>query len=140
MYRHHSGDNPFHCSEMSEEEFVGLLRSRFNKVCSYSQHPLSVRWWSLRGFATEEWRPESWWWWKIKGFKRIKRIMSSRLCRHIKGEIPNKFRQEAVGTILDKDLTFSYLFNIYAIHPQGILHSENPVYMIAISKSLKIKK
>lgn len=136
-YRHISGNNPFHCSEMCEEEFVGLLRSRFNKVSLYSQHPRSVRWWSLRGFATEERWPDSWWWWKVKGFKRIKSIMSSRLCRHVNGEIPNKFRQDAVGTILDKDKIFSHIFNIYTIHPQSILHSENPVYMIATVKSLK---
>ena len=43
--------NPFHCSEMDEEEFSGLLRQEFRHLQMYSQSPQHASIFSLRAGA-----------------------------------------------------------------------------------------
>ena len=40
--------NPFHCSEMTQEEFSSSLGSRFRDTRIYTQRPDSAAWWSAR--------------------------------------------------------------------------------------------
>ena len=48
-----SGPNPYHCSEMSEEQFISQLRRKFNHLRMYSQHIVWARSWSLRSLAAD---------------------------------------------------------------------------------------
>ena len=45
--------NPYHCSEMTSNEFQSLLSSAFPKVRLFGQHPGPVRWWSPMRLLSE---------------------------------------------------------------------------------------
>src|SRR5262249_50988888 len=46
VYSGEGPQNPFHHIEFDEEEFLGLLRSKFRSVQLYTQFPRSAAWWS----------------------------------------------------------------------------------------------
>ena len=58
--------NQYHCSEMTEHEFLSALSTRFHDVRLYTQRPYSAGWWSPRILASEL-EP------RIPGFTRLRR-------------------------------------------------------------------
>jgi SAM-dependent methyltransferase len=113
--------NPFHCSEMSEEEFLSALRSRFGAIKLYSQHPQWAPWWSLRTFSAEE-TPWDW----LYPLKRLRRSARFRL-----SDPSSKERSTVVEQILSPGRTrFSALFP-YALQPRRRETGEQPFYFIA---------
>ena len=48
------GNNPFHCSEMTEREFAELLGGAFARVRYYTQNPVAAGRWSPQSLALED--------------------------------------------------------------------------------------
>jgi ubiquinone/menaquinone biosynthesis C-methylase UbiE len=118
--------NPYHCSEMTEEEFSKALHARFHKVKLYSQHPYSAGWWSLRSLASDvaPWR-------RVRLFDRIHRSVQFRLAADAVREPTTKQRTSAIDVILRLWHSSPSMFNPCALRPRHNWTGEKPIYVIA---------
>lgn len=121
------GNNPFHCSEMDEEQFRLLIASRFRRVRWYSQSLVTAGWWSLRSLSAIH-SP----WKRLRGFWRI-----SSLCRHHGGEVDERDRQDPVAAILRKGGLLSDMVDPYHIRRRSPWTGEQPTYLLAIARKPK---
>jgi len=116
--------NQYHCSEMSEGEFVSALRARFRKICLYTQRPYSAGWWSLRISASEvgpRWRLLS----------RLRRSAQFRFFPKAVYDPTNEQRTSIVGEILTASRGRTSPLNPYAILKRKKWTLERPYYFIA---------
>jgi SAM-dependent methyltransferase len=134
VYRETVPDNPFHCSEIDEHEFVTLLQRRFKKLALFSQRPVTAPWWSLRGFATDYWRNDTWWWWKMRAVRHLRWRFNTLTCSHLEGEPSSEIRLAPVETILGRDGLLSVIPNPYVVRPRRNPRSERPRYLIAVAQ------
>ncbi|HEV2174747.1 MAG TPA: class I SAM-dependent methyltransferase, partial [Nitrospira sp.] len=110
--------NPFHCSEMTEHEFLSALRGRFLGIELYSQHLIWAPLWSPRTLSADE-TPWDW----IYPLKRLRRSARFRLSDPSPEE-----RSTVVEQILNPGRTrFSALFP-YALQPRRNGTGEQPLY------------
>ena len=116
-------NNPFHCSEMTEADFLGILRPRFDRISLFSQKPKSANWWSPRSLAASV-SP----WNKMRGFWRI----GSLLCPYLDGQATRQARDEPAKMILTHDPPWSNLVNPFTVRPRSNWSGEQPEYLIAI--------
>jgi 2-polyprenyl-3-methyl-5-hydroxy-6-metoxy-1,4-benzoquinol methylase len=58
VYHEGQAPNPFHCSEMPEEEFVAKVKARFHDLNLYSQRLKEAPWWTAGSVSAEvsSWR------------------------------------------------------------------------------------
>ena len=123
--------NPFHCSEMTQAEFVSLLGPRFKSWQWYTQRLRSAGKWSARSLAVEisPWR-------QSRGYYRL-RASAASLCPHLgdmRGGVEERYRQSPVETILAQDRRFACRVNPYAIMKQSRITREQPYYFIAVAR------
>lgn len=128
-------ENPFHCSEMSRDEFVTLLRSRFPQITLFSQDPQYARWWSLRGLATAYWRHDSWFWWRLRLMRHLRWRASRTLTPHLEGEVSTRFRQNPLDAIFLPTQALSDLFNRCAIRRSSWHGGDEPAYFLTITRT-----
>jgi SAM-dependent methyltransferase len=127
VYSGEGTQNPFHRIEFDEEEFVGLLRSKFRRIRLYTQFPQSAAWWSPRSLAAER-SP----WLRIKGFWRL----SSWFCPAIRTHVSPEIRAKADEVILARDSFLSSLFNPYVVRPHLKGRRERPYILIAVARGV----
>jgi SAM-dependent methyltransferase len=127
VYSGEGTQNPFHRIEFDEEEFLGLLRSKFRSVQLYTQFPRSAAWWSPRSLAAER-SP----WLRIRGFWRL----SSWLCPAIRSHVDPAIRAKADEIILARDSFLSTLFNPYVVRPRSESSRERPYILIAVARGI----
>lgn len=120
-------ENPFHCSELSAEEFHGLLMPRFAGIELYSQMPASAAWWSWRSLAARRSA-----WFCIKGSERLRDMLRRVFCPHIRGEVAAKHRLAPIPLILKGDNCLSALLNPYCVVAWARWSREQPMYVIAV--------
>lgn len=122
--------NPHHCSEMTEDEFLSALRSRFQHIKLYSQHPHWAPWWSLRTLSADE-SP----WDRVPLFRRLRRSAQFRLFPvRLSGPSPEQ-RSTAVEQVLHLRRTwYSPLFP-YAVRPLNKRSRERSFYFVATATS-----
>lgn len=118
--------NPFHCSEMDEEEFVAILKARFAQVEVHVQGGLATAAW---------WRPRSWAatqspWNRVRGVWRLK----SMLCPHIDEEGRAGDRPGPVEAILRRERTVCSWVNPFAVRRRVRWGAERPRYLIAVAR------
>jgi SAM-dependent methyltransferase len=123
--------NPFHCSEMTQAEFVCLLSPRFKNWQWYTQRLRSAGKWSTRSLAVDHspWR-------ESREYHRLRR-RAAFLCPHLgdmEGGVEDRYRQSPVETILAKDPRFACLVNPYAIMKQSRVAREQPYYFITVAR------
>lgn len=117
--------NPFHCSEMSEDEFVALLREGFKSVRLYSQHLKYAAWWSLRSLTTPFPGIGN-----VRGYYRLKSMFPNREWSYI----DDQTRNDILNLILKKDSFWVSLTNPYAIHKRCKWTQEQATYYIAVAR------
>lgn len=120
--------NPFHCSEMSEPEFLSLLSSRFRHTEQYTQMIRTAPWWSPRSLTATHAR-----WVRRKGGWRAREWMRTLFCPHIVRELREADRLSPVEATLTKDRFLSSWVNPYCVHPRSRSEREQPWYLIAVS-------
>jgi ubiquinone/menaquinone biosynthesis C-methylase UbiE len=126
--------NPFHCSEMTEDEFASALRSRFRKLELFSQHPRSASWWSLRTLAADI-TP----WKNLPVFSRLHRSAQFRLAPRTVYDVTAEQRRSAIQQILDAAKNQHPFLNPYALRPRRKWNGEKPVYIVANALSPCLK-
>lgn len=116
--------NPFHCSEMTEEEFSSVLRSRFRRIKFYSQHPRHAPRLSLRVLAADAtpWREDA-------RFERIRRSAHFRLAPQTVYELTPEQRRCATHRI--SNMRQRPFVNTYGIGPRRRWDGEKPAYIVA---------
>ena len=120
--------NPFHCSEMNEGDFLFLLGSRFRHTKRYVQVVKTAPWWSPRSLAATHSQ-----WLRIKGGWRAREWIRSRLCPQILRELDPEDRQSPVEAILSKDRPLASWVNPYCVRARSRSKRERPWYLIAVS-------
>ena len=115
--------NPYHCSEMTEEEFSTALRARFRGLKLYTQHPHSAGWWSLRSLASD-----------VSLLGRVRRRAAQfRLAPTAVREPTPAERASATDVILQVNNTPISPINPYILRRWRSWTGEKPTYMIAIA-------
>lgn len=117
--------NEFHCSELTEGEFAGLLAARFDDPEWYGQSPVAARWWSTRSLvaARSPWRG-------IKGFGLLARLA----CPHYHGRITDHERGDIAATILQARGVLSGLMDPFRVRPRRRWTGERPTYLVAVAR------
>jgi SAM-dependent methyltransferase len=126
-----NGSNPFHCAEMTEDEFISLLSSRFRRWQLYTQRPRTAPRWNARSLAADS-SP----WHAYRTFHRVRRRFAP-LCPHhnsLHGVVAEQYRRFPVETILAKDPPFSCCANPYAVMRRPEVHREQPYYFVAVAR------
>lgn len=127
-YGEDGSHNPFHCCELTESEFVGLLSSQFSYSQLFTQCPISAAWWGMRSFVAKDSA-----WLRLRGFYRFRGLLQRALCSHIKGEVKEEYRQSSEQMILLNESIFSSLVNPYSVRSQSQWQREMPLYFIAVA-------
>lgn len=120
------GPNPFHCSEMTEEEFASMLRTRFRRTKTYSQHPCFAPRCSLRVLAAEA-TP----WAGNQLFERVRRSARFRLAPHLVYELTETQRSSIVDQILNRRNAQRPFINTYGVGSRHTWDGERSAYIIA---------
>jgi 2-polyprenyl-3-methyl-5-hydroxy-6-metoxy-1,4-benzoquinol methylase len=123
-----NGKNPYHCSEMTPEEFACALNSRFHDPRFYTQRPHSAAWWSPRTLACEN--PP---WGSIRGSRRLRRLFQRwTFPEGIQGPTEEQ-RRSAIEIVMKVAASWPLPLNHYVVRPQRMWHREKSVYMVAVA-------
>jgi ubiquinone/menaquinone biosynthesis C-methylase UbiE len=119
--------NPFHCAEMTEEQFAIVIRRRFTGVKIYSQHIVMASKWSYRVVAAVR-SPLN----RVRGYGRGRRlsVVYSQGAETIA-------RADPVNAILQGDRSFGRLFNPHYVRPRSPKSGERPMYLVAVARAIK---
>lgn len=118
--------NPYHCSEMTEEEFASDLRARFRGIKLYSQHPYTAPWWSIRTLSADVTA-----WQKLRGFNRLHFAAQLRLAPRVVRDPTDEQRSSAIEQILVAGKNQNPILNPYALRPRRKWNGEKPTYIVA---------
>jgi SAM-dependent methyltransferase len=121
--------NPYHCSEMTRNEFQGLLESTFETITLFGQRPQIARWWSPVSLISEV-SP----WDRIDAMSRLRKIVTkldpSRMIpitegqRQSPGECIVKARKSWTGRVISWS----------AVRRLRRTNSWTPVFLVAVAK------
>ncbi|MBI3951595.1 MAG: class I SAM-dependent methyltransferase [Acidobacteria bacterium] len=129
VYSEKGKHNPFHHDELDERELVALLTTRFKKWQLYSQRPKQVPWWSIYSLAGAQ-SP----WLRIRGGWRLRKLLQTVLCPHLRGDVDEQYRRLPVEAILGEDRPFSSVVNGYSVRRWEQWKGEKPYYFIAVAR------
>ena len=118
--------NPYHCSEMTPEEFASALSSRFRDARFYTQHPDSAAWWSVRTLVCEN-AP----WEHIRGFRRLRRAAQNSIFPEAIKEPTDEQRRSTPDMIVKVARSRRRLLNPYVVRPQRRWYREKSIYIVA---------
>lgn len=122
--------NPFHCSEMTEDEFIKTVKMKFNKIKIYSQLPTSANQWSIRSLAVPD---DPYCWRKVRGVTKMRHILSKVLGAAAEASV----RIDTVGAILRHDPYLSRPINPYLVRPRSRRSQETPTYFVGVARYVK---
>ena len=119
-------NNPFHCSEMDEEQFARLLTSKFVRIQWYVQSLTTSGWWAVRTITAAQ-SP----WKQVRGYWRL-----ALLCPHHDGDVPDKQRCDIAETILRPQGFLSAIMDPFRVRKRARWTKEQPTYIVAVAKKL----
>jgi 2-polyprenyl-3-methyl-5-hydroxy-6-metoxy-1,4-benzoquinol methylase len=117
--------NPFHCSELNEQDFITIVSQYFCAPRMYSQVIKGAVWWSFRSLCAQTtcWR-------QVRGYGRLAKL----ICPTHFGSNPGHPRPSGVEAILQKDTPFGRLVNPYLVRRRLRWANETPVYLLAVAR------
>jgi SAM-dependent methyltransferase len=118
--------NPYHCSEMTEEEFSSALGSRFRDARFYTQHPDFAPWWSIRTFVSDNTA-----WGRVRGFRRFRRAIQEAVAPEAVKDPTDEQRRSILELILRLGRKPHQFLNPYALRPRRKWNREKPIYTVA---------
>ena len=125
VYASAEAPNPYHCSEMTEDEFSSALAARFRNRKLYAQHFRSAPWWSFQ-FAADATV-----WKTLPGLSRLHRSAEFRLAPRTVYEPTDAERSAVIDHILEAGKNQHSFLNLYALRPRRKWTGERPTYIIA---------
>jgi 2-polyprenyl-3-methyl-5-hydroxy-6-metoxy-1,4-benzoquinol methylase len=121
--------NPFHCSELSYNEFISLLEKFFVKYSVFSQQSVFPRISSIEQLFIAKNSALL----KIRGMWRVRLALQSIFCRHIIGA-PKRIVRFNADEFVKKNNSFGEcLFNQYAVRSETEQSARNAEYIIAVA-------
>jgi len=118
--------NPFHCSEMTVDEFTAAMRSRFDDCQFYSQRPASASWSFVWSFTMGNTR-----WNRIRGLSRLSRAVQTLLTPRAIRPPTKEQRESASEMILDVARTPRRFLNPYLLRPWQDSGPQLFMYLVA---------
>jgi ubiquinone/menaquinone biosynthesis C-methylase UbiE len=118
--------NPFHCSEMTVDEFTAAMRSRFDECRFYAQRPATAPWsliWSLTMGET----PLN----RIRGFNRLSRAVQRILAPKAMRQPTKEQRESASEMVLEVAKTPLRFLNPYLLRPRRDSDAQLFTYLVA---------
>jgi len=119
--------NPYHCSEMTQSQFVSALRRRFRAVQLHTQRPHSAPNWSLRSLALDA--PPN-----TGGRARLRRPAQFRFFPRAVYDPTPEERVSVVEEILAARQIWANPLNGFAVRPVRWWAPESPTYFIAAAR------
>ena len=116
-------DNPFHCSELTINEFLKLIEARFKDIRLYTQRPTFAPWWNPRVIAARDslWR-------RIRGtgrgFEWVRRLL-------IPGLFPRQ-KPDPIQAALNPPKGFD-VANPFIIQPASLPAVDKPTYALVVA-------
>jgi len=114
-------NNPYHCSEMTEQQFANLLESKFNRATIFHQYPVSAPRWSISSLRL----PASVW----RSTRLVWRLRS--LSQHRHPDTTVLARANPVNEILRSESFLSRLTNPYVVRSPA--RNVPVMYLIAVA-------
>jgi SAM-dependent methyltransferase len=122
--------NPFHCSEMSRDEFQFLLESTFDTVSFFGQRPQVARWWSPISLISEV-SP----WDRIGGMSHLRKSILRKLDPGRMVPITESQRQNPGECIIKARKSWTArMTNWSAVRPLRRTSGWTPVFLVAVAK------
>jgi|GEM_PF-778503 len=120
--------NPFHEIEYSYQEFIALLRLRFNLMRVYSQWPRTISRWSPYSLSAYEYP-----WEGARGFWRLRQVLREKTCYHLWNDITSEIRASSVELICSTDSFLASMVNPYCVKPFHLRSREEPRYFVIVA-------
>ena len=120
------GRNPYHCSEMTENEFALALGSRLRYLRLYTQRPRSAAWWSARALVSEDSL-----WTHVPGFRRLLQVAQGMLSTEATRGPVNEQRGSVPDLILRVAQSPRRFPSPFALRRRRPWTREKPTYVIA---------
>jgi ubiquinone/menaquinone biosynthesis C-methylase UbiE len=121
--------NPYHCSEMNENEFTSTISSRFRRHVLYSQCPTTARFWSFQALRIPR-TP----WVKVNGIWSMQQS-----CRVFQKDEEQACRLDPVGEILRPESVLQRMVNPYLVTRRSNWSRETPIYFVCVARKPKKK-
>lgn len=116
--------NPYHCSEMTEEEFISSLGLCFQGIRLYTQRPHRAAWWSSRALTAEAALG-------LRIYDRVRRSAQFRCFPRSVYEPSAKERESIVEEIVAASGHWTHPLNRYAVRPRLRWGDERATYFVA---------
>lgn len=122
--------NPFHCSELDQSEFEGMLRTRFRRWTNYTQCHHGARWYSPAGLSLP-----SWIWWRSLKIDNLYWRFRWRVCGPLRSDDDptEEERHSPLDLIFRQESLLAHLFNHRAVHSSRWYGGLDPVFFIAVA-------
>lgn len=130
VYSKNGHHNHYHCSEMTEKEFLSKLKSHFFVEDIYKQRIDSTTWLSLRNLSAEI--P----WTGLKGITGLIYRSRNIFLTRISHRNEDYYRRNVLNAMTVSNGWFSSLFNPYLIRKAGWSEKEKAFYLIALARKL----
>ena len=127
VYLDGEAPNQYHLSEMTPEEFMSCLSSRFKKVNLFGQILSQAPWWSPR-ICSVTTSPS----FEIPGILRIRSMLRNACAPILFGNSQEGLREKPIDRIVGRDSALSNLFNPYLVRDVNV-NTEVPCYLIAVA-------
>jgi 2-polyprenyl-3-methyl-5-hydroxy-6-metoxy-1,4-benzoquinol methylase len=122
--------NPYHCSEMTSEQFQTLLGKAFSRIELFGQHPKTARWWSPMSLISE-----STGWDRLPTMGAMRKGIWARWNPRSVSPVPEADRQDPASLILsDKRSLLERTADWSAVRHLGRLGTWNPLYLVAVAQ------
>jgi ubiquinone/menaquinone biosynthesis C-methylase UbiE len=121
-------ENPFHCSELTENEFVSMIAPRFARWEMYTQRLKTAAWWSARPLAVES-SP----WLRGRGFGRLRNLLAP-LYPEFRSQVQEELRQRPVDLVLVRQIPLTSSLNPFVVRKRSALGREKPYYFLAVAR------
>lgn len=127
VYLHGETPNQYHLSEMTPEQFMDCLNSRFRGVELFGQILSKAPWWSPR-ICSVTTSPL----FDMPGILRIRSMLRNVCAPALCGDSQGGLREKPVDRIVGRDSALSNLFNPYLVRDVNV-NTEVPCYLIAVA-------
>ena len=122
--------NPYHCWEMTAEEFQTLLASAFSTISLFGQRPHSAKWWSPISLISETCP-----WDRIASVAQLRRRLWSKWNPQRVTPVSDVERQNPVDCILSgKGSWLERAVDWSAVRPLSRSGGWSPIFLIAVAR------
>jgi SAM-dependent methyltransferase len=128
VYSPEGTTNPFHTTEMSADEFSGLLARRFTDCRLFGQQFQEPPFLCPQAIGADE-TP----WMRLRGFFRLRESLRRWVCPHMREGDPAGYRRSTSELIISPVLDRGSLFHPYAVWPYRSWARHHATYIIAVA-------